>query len=296
VSSDHPLRRALPLFLGAGLCFTALDSTAKLLLLRDHALLVVVWARYAGQMAAVTPYARHRLGPDFWRTKHLKVQLVRSLMLVLATLGFFGALRYLPLAEASAISNLAPVFIVLLSPWMLGERPGRARLAAAAAGFVGVLILLRPGSSVLHPAALLLFVTAITNAFYGMLTRKLGDDSAYTTLFYSALVGTVVLTPLVPFAIVTSAWNWQSAGLFALLGVLAGLGHSMVTRAFLRAPASMLAPFTYVQIVWATTFGYVVFDQLPDGVSFIGMAVIVASGIALAWQERRRARAAVRVP
>jgi drug/metabolite transporter (DMT)-like permease len=117
------LRRALPLFLGAGLCFTALDSTAKLLLLRDHALLVVVWARYAGQMAAVTPYARHRLGPDFWRTKHLKVQLVRSLMLVIATLGFFGALRYLPLAEASAISNLAPVFIVLLSPWMLGERP-----------------------------------------------------------------------------------------------------------------------------------------------------------------------------
>jgi drug/metabolite transporter (DMT)-like permease len=108
---------------------------------------------------------------------------------------------------------------------------------------------------VLHPAALLLFMTAIANAFYGMLTRKLGGDSPYTTIFYSALVGTVVLTPLVPFVIVTSAWSWQSAGLFALLGVLAGLGHSMVTRAFLRAPASMLAPFTYVQIVWAT-FGY----------------------------------------
>ena len=265
-------------------------------MLRDHALLVVVWARYAGQMVAVTPYARHRLGPDFWRTKHLRVQLVRSLTLVIATLGFFGALRYLPLAEASAISNLTPVFIVLLSPWLIGERPGRARLVAAFVGFAGVLILLRPGSSVLHPAVVLLFVTAISNALYGMLTRKLGGDSPYTTLFYSALVGTLVLTPFVPFAIVPSAWSWTSAGLFALLGVLAGVGHSMVTRAFLRAPASLLAPFSYVQIVWATLFGFLIFDQLPDGVSFVGMAVIVASGLALAWQERRRARAAVRVP
>ena len=296
MTTEHPLRRALPLFIGAGLCFTALDSTAKLLLLRDHALLVVVWARYAGQMAAVTPYARHRLGPDFWRTKHLRVQLWRSLTLVIATLGFFGALRYLPLAEAAAISNLAPVFIVLLSPWVLGERPGRARLVAAMAGFAGVLILLRPGSEVLHPAVLLLFVTAIANALYGLLTRKLAGDSPHTTLFYSALVGTIVLTPLVPFVIVTSAWSWESAGLFVLLGAFAGVGHSMVTRAFLRAPASLLAPFSYVQIVWATLFGFLIFDQLPDAVSFVGMAVIVASGVALAWQERRRARAAVRVP
>ena len=294
--TDHPLRRALPLFLGAGLCFTALDSTAKLLLVRDHALLVVVWARYAGQMVAVTPFARHRVGPSFWHTAHWRVQLLRSAMLVVATLSFFGALRFLPLAEASAISALAPVFIVLLSPWMLGERPGRARLAAALAGFAGVLILLRPGSAVFHPATLLLFVTALTNALYGMLTRKLAGDSAYTTLFYSALVGTVVLTPLVPFAIEPSAWGWRSGALFVLLGLLAGLGHGLVTRAFLRAPASMLAPFSYVQILWATAFGYAVFDQLPDGWSFAGMAVIVASGIALAWQERRRARAAVRIP
>lgn len=255
-----------------------------------------MWARYAGQMCAVTPYARHRLGPGFWRTKHLKVQLLRSSMLLFATLGFFGALRYLPLAEASAISNLAPVFIVLLSPWVLGERPGRARLVAAMTGFAGVLILLRPGSSVLHPAVVLLFGTAVANALYGMLTRKLAGDSPYTTLFYSALVGTLALTPLVPFAIVPSVWSWTSASLFVLLGILAGVGHALVTRAFLRAPASLLAPFSYVQILWATLAGYLVFDQLPDGWSFVGMAVIVASGLALAWQERRRARAAIRLP
>ena len=146
------------------------------------------------------------------------------------------------------------------------------------------------------PAVILLFVTAVSNALYGMLTRKLAGDSPYTTLFYSALVGTLVLTPFVPFAIVPSAWSWTSAGLFVLLGLLAGIGHSMVTRAFLRAPATLLAPFSYVTIVWAVLFGYVLFDQLPDAVSFVGMTVIVASGLARAWQERRRARAALRVP
>ena len=247
-------------------------------------------------MAAVTPYAAHRVGAGFWRTRNLRMQLLRSSMLVIATLSFFGALRYLPLAEGSAISALAPIVVVLLSPWILGERPGRARIAAALCGFAGVLLLLRPGSAVLHPAALLLFVTATTNALYGMLTRKLPGDSPYTTLFYSALVGTVVLAPLLPFAVIPHAWTWESAGLFVLLGLLAGVGHGLVTRAFLRAPASMLAPFGYLQIVWATGYGFLLFGHLPDGWSFAGMAVIVASGIALAWQERRRARAAIRVP
>jgi len=288
------LRRALPLFLGAGLCFTTLDTIAKFLV-REHALLVVVWARYAGQMAAVTLYARLRVGAGFWRTRNLRMQLLRSSMLLAATLSFFGALRYLPLAEGSAISSLAPVVVVLLSPWVLGERPGRARVAAALAAFAGVLLLLRPGSAVLHPAALLLFVSATCNALYAMLTRRLPGDSPYTTLFYSALVGTVVLAPLLPFAAIPSAWSWRNAGLFVLLGVFAGVGHALLTRAFLRAPASLLAPFGYVQIVWATAYGYLVFDQFPDGWSFAGMAVIVASGIALAWQERARANLAGRV-
>ena len=172
----------------------------------------------------------------------------------------------------------------------------RARYAAALAGFVGVLILMRPGSEVFHPAALLLLVTAVTNSLYAMLTRKLSGDSPYTTLFYSALVGTIALAPALPWAVVPDAWTWSRAGLFVLLGLFAGVGHLMLTRAYLRAPASLLAPFTYLQIVWATAFGFAFFGQLPDGWSFAGMAVIVASGLALAWQERRRARAVVRIP
>lgn len=285
----------MPLYLGAGLCFSLLDASAKYLV-RDHALVLVVWARYAGQMAVVTPWAWRRVGPGFWRTKHVVLQLVRSALLAAATLSFFGALRYLPIAEASAITFLAPVLVVLLSPWVLGERLRRSRLAAALAGFIGILILLRPGSSILHPSVVLLFLTALCNALYLMLTRKLPNDSGATTLFYSALVGTLALAPVVPAAVDLGAISGRDALLFALLGGFAGLGHAMLTRAVSTCPASLLAPFTYLQILWATAAGFLVFDHWPDGWSFAGMAVIVASGLALAWQERRRARAALRVP
>src|SRR6476469_1827562 len=120
------LAHALPLFLLAGLCLSALDATGKYLV-RDHSLLLVVWARYAGQMLVVTPFAWQRAGPGFWRTRKLWLQLLRSLMLVLATLGFFGGLRYLPLAEASAITFLAPMFSVGLSWRLLREHAPAAR-------------------------------------------------------------------------------------------------------------------------------------------------------------------------
>jgi len=285
----------LPLFLGAGLCFSLLDTTAKYLV-RDHALVLIVWARYAGQMAVVTPWAWRRGGHGFWRSNHLALQLVRSALLVTATLSFFAALRFLPIAEASAITFIAPVFVVLLSPWMLGERLRRSRLVAALAGFAGILILLRPGSSILHPSVSLLFLTALSSALFLMLTRKLTRDGGHTTLFYSGLVGTLVLAPFVPAAIGAGAWSPRDWVLFALLGALAGIGHAFLTRALSLAPPSLLAPFTYMQILWATAAGYLVFDHWPDGWSFVGMAVIVASGLALAWQERRRARAALRVP
>ncbi len=151
-----------------------------------------MWARYAGQMLVVTPFAWHRAGPGFWRTRRLGLQLLRSALLLCATFCFFGALRYLPLAEASAITFLAPVFVVVLSGPMLGERPGRARWIAAIVGFVGILILLRPGSAVFHPAALLLLLAALSNALYPAHAQA-ADESAHTTLFYSALVGTVGL-------------------------------------------------------------------------------------------------------
>ena len=285
----HPLRHALPLFLLAGFCLSSLDATAKWLV-RDHALWVVVWARYAGQMIVVTPVAWQRRGPGFWQTGKLRLQLLRSLFLLLATLGFWGGLRYLPLAEASSITFLAPTFVVLLSWPVLRERATRARRIASTVGFIGILILLRPGSAILQPAVLLLIGAALANALYQLLTRRLLDESPYTTLFYSASVGTLALTAGLPFTVDLEHLLAVGIGPLALLGCLAGLGHYAMTHAYLAAPASLLTPFTYLQIVWATAFGYVLFGQHPDALSGLGMAVVVASGVVLAAWERRGMR------
>lgn len=287
MDADHPLRRALPLIVAAGVCFATLDATAKYLV-QDHSLFVVVWARYAGQMLVTTPIAWHRCGPGFWRTRHLRIQLLRSLCLVVATGSFFGALRFLPLAEGSAITFLAPMFAIVLSIPVLGERPTRARWLSAIGGFAGILILVRPGSAVFHPATALLVLAAASNAMYQLLTRRLPHDSPYTTLFYSGLVGTVLLTAALPFAQMPTTIPARDASFLLLLGFLAGLGHGMLIRAFLRAPASLVAPFTYLHMIWATFYGYAIFGQLPDFLSAVGMAVIVASGIGLVVHERRR--------
>ena len=174
---DFDAWRALPVFLLAGFCLTSLDTTAKYLV-QDHSLFLVVWARYVGQMLIVAPFAWHHSGNGFWRTRLLPLQLLRSTMLLGATVCFFAGLRYLPLAEGSAILFLAPVFIVMLSGLVLGEHPTRARWIASITGFLGVLILLRPGSAIFHPATLLLFGAALFNAFYHMLTRKLTYEDA----------------------------------------------------------------------------------------------------------------------
>ena len=291
----HPLAHALPLFIVAGLLLTSLDTTAKYLV-RDHSVFLVVWARYVGQMLVVTPFARHRAGRDFWRTKHLRVQLLRSSCLVAATGCFFTGLRYLPLAEASAITFLAPVLIVILSQPLLGERPTRVRWMAVAIGFAGILVLLRPGSAVFHPAALLLIGTALFNALYQLLTRKVTGDSVHTTLFYSALVGAVVTTLVLPLGTSSAPLTGFTLFLLLLMGLLAGGAHWLLTRAYLIAPASLLTPFTYAQMLWATIAGYLVFAQIPDRWSFVGMMIIVGSGVMLALVERRRARLMRRFP
>ncbi len=269
----------------------ALDATAKYLV-RDYSVFLVLWARYAGQMAVVTPFAWHRGGARFWRTRHLALQLMRSACLFAATVCFFSGLRYLPLAEGSSISFLAPIFIVILAQPLLGERPTRIRWVAVWLGFAGILVLLRPGGAVFHPAALLLIGAAFFNALYQLLTRKVTGDAVHTTLFFSALVGAIVSTLALPFAAGSAPITGFTLFLLLLLGVFAGTGHWLITRAFLLAPASLLTPFSYLQVVWATILGYAIFGQIPDRWSFVGMGIIVGSGVMLALVERRRARRA----
>ncbi len=215
----------------AGLCFMTLDATAKWLLVRGQPLFLVLWARFAGQMLVATPFAWQRAGHGFWRTDRLTVQLVRSALLPATTLCFYLALRFLPLAEASAIMLLAPIVIVALSGPLLGERPNRWRWSTAIAGFAGILIVLRPGSAVFHPAALLLVVAALFNALYQILTRKLVDEDVHTTLFYSAVVGTVGFSLVLPWTMTEELPHARDAALLLLLGALAGVGHGLMIRA-----------------------------------------------------------------
>jgi drug/metabolite transporter (DMT)-like permease len=287
--ADPALRRALPFILFAGLCFSTLDATAKYLV-QDHALFLVVWARYAGQMLVTTPIAWQRGGAGFWRTRHPRTQLVRSLCLVVATACFFGGLRFLPLAEGTAVSFLAPMIGLVLAYPVLGERPTRARWLAAVGGFVGILVLVRPGGAVFHPAVGLLLMAAVANALYQLLTRKLPGDPSHTTLFYSGLVGTVVLSAALPFVETPAAITRADLFFLVVLGLLAGVGHWGLIIAFTRAPATLVAPFTYVGMIWATLYGWGLFGHLPDGMSFAGMAVIVASGVGLMVHERLQRR------
>jgi len=196
-----------------------------------------------------------------------------TLLLIFGDLStFFG--------ESSATTFLAfPV---------LGERPTRARWLSALGGFVGILILVRPGGAVFHPATALLLMAAVANALYQLLTRKLGGDASHTTLFYSGLVGTVMLSAALPFVDTPSVITFSDVFFLVLLGLLAGVGHWGLIIAFTRAPATLVAPFTYVGMVWATLYGLAVFGHLPDTWSFVGMGVIVASGVGLMAHERRR--------
>ena len=285
------LAHALPLFLVAGLCLSGLDATAKYLV-RDHSLLLVVWARYAGQMLFVTPFAWHRAGHVV--LAHATIAAApRALADARAARRscFFGGLRYLPLAEASAITFLAPMFIVALSWPLLGEHAPAAREIASIAGFVGILILLRPGSAVMHPAVLLLVGAARRErALPAADAQAARREPAHDAVLqrdrrHRRAVAGAARHDRRP----AHRWNVALA-LFLLMGLLAGLGHWCLTHAYMHAPASLLTPFTYLQILWATALGFVVFGQHPDGVSAVGMAIIVASGLSLALWERRRRR------
>ncbi len=277
-AAGRAFRHALALFLLAGFCLSSLDATAKYLV-ADHALFLVVWARYAGQMLFVTPFAWRHAGPGFWRTRRLGLQLLRSTLLLCATACFFAALRYLPLAEGSAITFLAPIFGVLLSGPLLGERPNLARWIATGAGFCGILVLVRPGSAVFHPAALLLVLAALFNALYYLLTRKLVDESMYTTLFYSALVGTVGLSLALPWELHATTPTSRD-GLFLVLGPVRG-SRPLADRSRLPARAAVAAVAVFLPA-----------DDLGDAVRLSDLRSAARSLVRGGHERDRRQRSA----
>ena len=283
--AQHHLRGIL-LIVAAVSTFALMDTTAKYLS-RTYPVPGIVWARYAAQtlFLVVVLAPQLRLGP--LRTRRPGLQILRGAILAASTVFFFSALARMPIAEAVAITFLSPLLLTAASAWLLKERVRRSAWAALLAGFIGVLIIIRPGGGVFTPAAILPILTAVSFAAYQLLTRKLaGVDATMTTLFYSAIVGTVLLAPGLPLY-----WRFPESGfdaaLFAVLGVLASAGHFVLIRAFEHAPPSVLAPFVYSQLVAVLVLGYLVFGEFPDGWSLLGMAIIVLAG---AWIAARQAR------
>ena len=277
--------RGILLIVAAVSTFAVMDTTAKYLS-RTYPVPAIVWARYAAQALFMLLVLGPRLKLDLVRTRRPGLQLVRGLTLAAATLLFFSALSLMPIAEASAITFISPLLLTALSVALLRERVPPAAWLAVAAGFVGVLIIIRPGGAVFTPAALLPIATACCFAGYQIMTRQLaGIDSSFTTLFYAAIIGTALMSCVVPFF-----WHPPETVahglLFVGLGVLGAVGHFVLIRAFQHAPASTRAPFVYSQLVAVLALGYAVFGEFPDGWSLVGMAIIVASGVFVALRNR----------
>jgi drug/metabolite transporter (DMT)-like permease len=215
---------------------------------------------------------------------------MRGLLLAIASVLFVSALKYLPLAESTAIAYLAPLLVTVMSVLFLKEKIEPARWIAVLCGFIGVLTIIRPGSSVFTWAVFLPMGNALAFAAYQILTRRLaGLESPYTSIFYSGLIGTLLLSAILPFSWVAPQ-NALHAALLVILGMLGGLGHLILIKAFEHAPASRLAPFSYSQLIWVTALGYVAFGDFPDNWSLAGIAILVASGIYTATHQRKTDR------
>lgn len=283
----HPLR-GIALITAAVFMFSSMDTLAKLMLRADYPLGGLIWARYAVHLLVTLALLWPRMGGKLFRTSRPGLQLVRGLLLVCSTVCFYLALRYLPLAEAAAISFVGPVLTTILAGWLLHEKATARQWFAVLLGFIGVLIIIRPGGGLFTLAAIFPLLTAVLFSIYQIVTRKMsGHEHAYTTLFYTALVGGIITTLALPFGWQTPTLL-QAATMFGM-GVFGGYGHFLLIRAVEHASPTTLAPFAYSQLVWSTMLGFIAFNEFPDKGSLLGMCVIVLAGLlALNWKQMLR--------
>lgn len=271
----------------AVLMFTLMDTIGKHL---TQAMPVqqAVWGRYIFHFlltAALLPFVGGRV---LVGTRRPLIQIGRGLLLAIATLFMFGAFSFVPLASAYVISFVAPLLVTAMSVPLLEERVGWRRWTAVLVGFLGVLIVIRPGLAEVHWALFLPLVTAFNFALYQIMTRKLSalpGENPLAMLFYLALVGAVVMSVIVPFhwtPLTLEHWLWMLT-----MGGLGATGHLILIRALTIAPASLLSPFIYTQIVWALILGWLVFGDRADGWTLLGGAVIIGSGLFVFYREGR---------
>lgn len=284
--------RGILLMLGAGFTFVLMDAGGKYIA-QSLPVMEVVWGRYLFHLVALPAFLGGVGVRAAMRSARPGLQFIRSTLLLGSTFFFFLAVKYIPLADATAIGFVGPLFLTALSVPLLGEHVGVRRWTAVLIGFASVLLIIRPGFGMVHWAVVLPLITAACFAFYQIITRILSrHDGPATTYFYSATVGMVVSSLLVPF-------EWQAPDLWgwiglAFIGFTGGLAHYLMIRAFALAPASLLAPFSYAQLIWSIAIGFFWFADFPDSWTLVGSGIICASGLYVLHRERRLAAAAGR--
>lgn len=267
--------------------FTFLDGSAKWLV-GAVPVIVVVWLRFAMHVVVASIVLFPLRGASLVKTGHLRWHALRALMFVAMTGINFWALQYLQLAVTSSIYFVVPIIIALLAAPLLGEKLDRGRWAAILAGFAGVLVIVRPWSAEFHPAMLASIVNAVLYALFNLMTRRLAAYDSPETIQFLPAVGAAIV--LAPFAL--AAWQspagWLEWGVLCLLGVCGGLGHYLLALAHRYAPATVLAPFLYQQVIYMAVFGYLVFGDVPAPAVWTGAAIVIASGLYLFARERAR--------
>jgi drug/metabolite transporter (DMT)-like permease len=285
-SDRSEVSKGILMVMTAVVFFSVIDFLAKYLT-RYYPIALIVWARFTFHLLFVIVALGPRYGLALVRTKRLGMQITRGLLLACGSLLFVTALKFMPLAETTAILYLAPLLVTLFSVVFLKESVELARWIAVLFGFVGVLTIIRPGSNVFSWAVLLPITNAVSFASYQILTRRLaGLESPYASIFYVGLVGSLLSSLALP-----SFWqtpqNALHATAFVAIGALGGLAHLIFIKAYDHAPASRLAPFSYSQLIWVTAIGFFVFGDFPDAWSLVGIGILVASGIYIASHQRR---------
>lgn len=266
--------------------FACLDTTAKYLNLHMAAL-QIVWARYTSAFVLTLIVSNPVTKPGLLRAGSLRLQLTRALLLVASTALNFLALRYMQLADVLSIIFTFPFIVAIVSGPMLGEWIGWRRWCAIMFGFGGVLLITRPGSGSMQPAALFSLAATTCYGFYAVITRICSrTDSNQTSLLYGNMIGALVMLPVLPF-VWQAPPSWGIAGLMLATGVFGSLGHFCLISGHKLAPASVLSPFIYTQLIWVTILGYLVFHALPTAWTLGGAAMVVSSGLYLLYRERK---------
>jgi drug/metabolite transporter (DMT)-like permease len=285
---DHILRSILAILFSVA-CFSVLNAISKTLT-QHYPVVQVIWARYVFAFVFMMALFLPRSGLALFRWHNVGSQVVRGLLLFFSSFLYFHGLVHLPLATAASISLTSPLIVTALSARFLGEPVGVRRWIAVCLGFAGALIVVRPGHDQFEWHSLLIVASTLCSAFYQLFSRRYGQtERPDASATMATIVGSVAALPMLPFEWVTPDFGWDWL-LFVAIGIMAGVGHYFLTIAYSQAPASVVAPFNYVQLIGAAILGYLVFDSIPDFWTWVGAAVIVCSGLYLGHAERLRYR------